>query len=125
MSKGYFNFGSKNQEPQEELLKKGRESLGDGSFSRDASDRLCYEVLDLELQLYLIVRKKITREFNLIPFGITIRTSDAVFKTYIQGFKRIGIEWDIWSGFIVVAKNKRAEPLVREVGDFLENRIQL
>jgi hypothetical protein len=31
----------------------------------------------------------------------------------------VGLGWDNWSGFIVVAKNPESEPLVREVAAFL------
>lgn len=99
------------------------ERLEKGVFLRDFSGRLCYEIHDMDSDGYLPTRKEIVKQFGLFPLGITINTPDEAFRTYIKGFKRIGIEWDWASGFIVVAKNSRAEPLIQEIGHYLESSI--
>jgi len=99
--------------------------LETGVFLRDFSGRLCYEIHSLGADQYRPTRKVIARRFKLLPFGITINTPDEAFKTYIKGFKRIGLEWDWSSGFIVVAKNAKAESLVREIGLYLESTIKI
>ena len=60
--------------------------------------RNCYEQ-------YKPAKKAISKQFGLIHFGVTINGSDEAFQNFLKGSKRIGIEWDIWSGLIIVAKN--------------------
>tara|TARA_B100000446_G_scaffold182585_1_gene201344 strand:- start:1033 stop:1464 length:432 start_codon:yes stop_codon:yes gene_type:complete len=97
------------------------ERLERGIFLRDFSGRLSYEIQDMGSEHYFPTRKDVAKRFGLFPFGITINTPDEAFKTYIKGFKRIGIEWDWASGFTVVAKNTRAEPLILAIGHYLES----
>lgn len=101
-----------------ELIEKG----DIGIFWRDHSGRLCYEIGNLPSDAYSAKKKEIVKKFGLIPFGITIAGLDEIFKTYIKGFSRIGIEWDIWSGLIIVAKNKRAESLIWDIGRYFEEK---
>ncbi len=96
-----------------------------GVLGRDASGRLTYEIYDFPSELYKSKKKELAKKFGLIPFGITIYGLDEAFQTFIKGFKRIGIEWDNWSGFIIVAKNKRSENLVKEIGQYLEETVKV
>ena len=106
-------------ENQEKIIEK----LKNGVFARDASNRYTYESWDVPGNRYYELRKRVVKEFKLIPFGFTMGTSDEIFKTYLKGLNRIGIEWDIWSGFIVVAKNRKVEELVHKIGLYLETII--
>ena len=101
------------------------QKLSVGTLCRDYSGRLTYEIYDFPSERYTIQKKKIAKEFRLIPFGITINGLDETFQTYIRGLNRVGIEWDIWSGFIVVAKNKGAETLVKEICCYLEETVEI
>lgn len=96
------------------------EQFEKGSLQRDASQRLTYEINDYLADGYKAAKKKLAKEFGLFPLGFTIGTPDEVFQTLFRGRKRIGIEWDIWSGFIVVAKNTHSEILVREIAKYCE-----
>jgi len=97
------------------------EKLEKGIFLRDASGRLAYEISNIPSDRYLEIREILVAKFKLIPFGFTINSLEDSWRTYIKGFRRLGIEWDDWSGFIIVAKNKRSEKLVYEMGQFLES----
>ncbi|MFC6633707.1 hypothetical protein [Microbulbifer taiwanensis] len=101
------------------------ERLKFGVLCRDFSGRLCYEINDFPLEKYNETKSSLVKKFGLFPFGITIYGLDEVFQCYIRGLKRVGIEWDVWSGFIVVAKSKRAENLVINMARHLESTIEI
>ena len=96
-----------------------------GLFCRDFSGRFTYEAHDFPFKDYDSKKKEIAQAFGLLPFSATINGVDESFQTYIKGLKRIGIEWDNWSGLSVVAKSKRAENLVEEIGSYLEETIKI
>ena len=97
------------------------EQFEKGSLRRNASQQLTYEISDYWAEGYKVTKKKLAKRFGLFPLGLTIGTPDEVFQTLFRGRKRIGIEWDIWSGFTVVAKNTHSETLVREIAEYCEN----
>ena len=90
-----------------------------GKFHRDASNRLCYEIHDADSLQYPELAASVASEFNLTPVGDLITGVDEMFRDYTDGSLRIGLEWDNWSGFIVVAKTPESEPLVESIGAFL------
>jgi len=97
------------------------ERLHRGMFATDYSGRFCYESDDVSVDLYICIRKEIRKAFSLVPAFPMISSSDEIFQPHINGFCLVGIEWDHWSGLIVVALNKRAEGLVRRIGEHLES----
>ena len=90
-----------------------------GQFSRDASDRLTFEIYDSPSERYPRLCKQIARRFNLGPATELVVGLDEMFRDYTDGTCSIGLEWDIWSGFMVVAKQPNSESLVRSIANFL------
>ncbi|EGF28968.1 hypothetical protein RBWH47_02625 [Rhodopirellula baltica WH47] len=90
-----------------------------GSFLRDASNRLCFEMFDVDSMDYPAFAARVVARFDLIPAGDLIAGLDEVFRDYTDGNCTVGLEWDNWSGFIVTAKSPNAEPLVTSIGEFL------
>ena len=90
-----------------------------GQFHRDASNRLCYEIHDADSLQYPELSATVASEFNLTPVGDLITGHDEMFRDYTDGSFHIGLEWDNWSGFIVVAKTPESEPLGESIGAFL------
>lgn len=101
------------------------EKLETGEFIRDYSGRLCYEISELSSGKYIELQRLVRKKFHLIPMSLRISTPDEIFQSYFSGLKRVGIEWGNWSGFIVVAKNKKAEKLVMDIGYYLESQLKL
>ncbi|NQZ11068.1 MAG: hypothetical protein HRT35_28280 [Algicola sp.] len=98
------------------------ERLRIGLLLRDSSGRLTYEVDKFPCEFYSSIKKELSVHFKLQPQRPTIEGLDVYFQTFTSGLNHIGIEWDNWSGLTVVAENKRAEPLIRKIGDYLEQR---
>jgi hypothetical protein len=90
-------------------------------FSRDASDRLTFEVYSLNADRYAQTCKRIARKFRLQPATELVVGLDEMFRDYTDGTRIVGLEWDNWSGFVVVAKEPDSESLVRSIGDFLSS----
>ena len=62
---------------------------------------------------------RIVNKFGLSRAGELIIGPDKMFQDYTVGQNVIGLEWDNWSGFIVVAKKADTEALVRSIAEFL------
>ena len=89
------------------------------TISRDASDRLTVEVHSAEASEYGGLVKGIVNRFNLIKAGKKTVGLDEMFQDYKLNEYIVGLEWDNWSGFIVVAKTKESETLVTEISQYL------
>lgn len=88
-------------------------------FHHDASDRLCFELYDAEAVDYPKLVSRIVDHFNLTSTSNFVVGLDQMFENYSDGQCSVGMDWDIWSGFIVTAHSKEAEPLVKAIGVFL------
>lgn len=90
-----------------------------GKFHRDASNRLCFEIHAVESQQYPELAATVASQFNLTPAGDVVVGPDQMFRDYTNASALIGLDWDIWSGVIVVAKTPGSEPFVESIGAFL------
>jgi hypothetical protein len=59
--------------------------------------------------------------FSLAPDGELVVGLDEIFRDFRRGDQVVGIEWDVWMEFMVVAKSPSAESLVREIGSWLDS----
>lgn len=89
---------------------------------RDASNRLTYDFDDIQADQYPKITSLLAKQFNLKPSGKLIVGLDEIFQDYEFGDFVIGLEWDIWSGYSVNAKNQDSEPLVREIAEFINEK---
>ena len=90
------------------------------AFYRDASNRLAFDVSNIGSEEYRRKCHEIAQKFDLVPLRGLVVGLDEMFRDYHRDNLVVGLEWDIWSGFIVVAKTSQAEALVEEIADFLE-----
>lgn len=86
---------------------------------RDASERLTFDFDKIESGMYSKITKAIVSEFNLEVAGTKTTGLDEVFQDFKQGSNIVGLEWDNWSGYIINAKNKSAEPLATEIASYV------
>ncbi|WP_278467115.1 hypothetical protein [Gimesia maris] len=91
---------------------------------RDASQRLTIEFFDIEANLYPQVTQIVVDQFQLQPVGELVTGPEERFQEFQHLRKVVGLEWDFWSGYCVVAKTKSAEKLVRKIATFIEARFQ-
>ena len=90
-----------------------------GVFHRDDSDRLCFEIHAVASLEYANMATAVAKRFELKPMGDLVVGLDEMFRDYTDRCSIVGLEWDIWSGFIVVAKTLESETLVNGIGEFL------
>src|SRR5262249_45477563 len=86
---------------------------------RDASGRLTFDFSKVEAQEYPAVCRKIIDQFHLTQANELLVGPDQMFWDFEQNGLLIGLDWDIWMDFMVVAKNEESEPLVREIAAWL------
>jgi hypothetical protein len=90
------------------------------NFGRDASKRLTYEIYPFDSEDYVQTCQQLIKAFSLEPIGEVIVGLDEIFQDYHYGDTVVGLEWDIWSGFTVVAKAQESEELVKKIGSYLD-----
>jgi hypothetical protein len=87
---------------------------------RDASNRL-FASFDAEASSYGRLVARVSDEFGLQALGSRIEGLEEIFQDYAQGGLKVGLEWDVWMGFQVVAKSPESEALVTAIARFLAN----
>lgn len=94
--------------------------MPDNSFHRDASGRLTFEMFSVPAGNYPAVCSDLVGALQLVPVGSLVSDFlSTVFQDYERGSQVVGLEWDNWSGFIVVAKTVESESLVQAIAEWL------
>ena len=88
--------------------------------TRDFSNRLTLEIADIDYSSYKTLTKKLIEKFRLVAQGDLIDGVTESFQTFTKDKYFISIEYDIWSGFMVVAQNPESEGLVNEIFKWLK-----
>lgn len=88
---------------------------------RNASDQLTFQFLDIDSVKYSKITKSIVNEFDLVAVGPRTNGLDERFQDFKKGEFNLGLEWDIWSGYIVVARTESSELFVREIAVYIQN----
>jgi hypothetical protein len=89
-------------------------------FVHDASHRLALEMPDVTSDNYAALRDRIVRAFSLKQHTAATAAYDVAFCDYVRDESIVGIEWDNWSGLVIVAKNSASEALVRSIAEYLQ-----
>ncbi|MEO9594406.1 hypothetical protein [Rhodopirellula bahusiensis] len=92
-----------------------------GEYHRDASDRLCFEMFDVDAIDYPKLVARIVAQFDLKSSSELVVGPDQLIGVHTNGQCSIGLDWDSWSGFFVTAHAPEAEPLVKSIGAFLSD----
>jgi len=74
-----------------------------GKYHRDSSDRLCFEMLDVDAIDYPKYVSRIVERFELKPNSELVIGRDQLIGGYSDGENSIGLDWDNWSGFFVTS----------------------
>ena len=89
-------------------------------FWRDASDRLTFELFYVPAGRFGPLCGAVAAAFQLTPQGEAVTNGvDVAFRDYRRGEQVVGLAWDNWTGFTVVAQTTASEPLVREIAEWL------
>lgn len=94
--------------------------MPDKRLWRDASGRLTFDLCCVEAEEYPAVTCAVADAFALSPDGSLVVGPEQMFWDFRRGEQVIGFDWDIWMGFMVVAKTEGAEPLVEDIASWLE-----
>lgn len=88
---------------------------------RDASERLMFDFDEIDSVQYSSITKSVAKQFRLESVAELVIGLDEMFQDYQHNEKIVGLEWDNWSGYMVVAKIKSAEDLARDIASFIES----
>ncbi len=96
--------------------------MADNSFYRDASGRLTFEIFNIPGESYSAICSDVAGALQLRRTGMPITDFlSFLSQDYRPGSEVVALEWDNWSGFIVVAKTPGAKPLVEAIAEWLLN----
>ena len=84
-------------------------------MARDCSNRHVLEILGIDRDEYNELLLKIITHFNLEPKENKITGYDEEFQDYILDKYVISLEYDIWVGFTIVAKNESSLILLNRI----------
>jgi hypothetical protein len=94
--------------------------MDDNQFWRDASGRLTFSMGQIPADCYRSICKEVAAEFGLVPHTDLITDFLAlVFQDYRRDEQVVGLEWDNWMGYTVVAKTLDSEPLIQDIATWL------
>jgi hypothetical protein len=86
---------------------------------RDASERLTFDLDQVSQADYPAVCKAVVEAFGLVADTAFVAGVDQLFQDWRRGSAVIGLDWDNWMGFMVVAKTPESEPLLRDIARWL------
>ncbi|MBL4826133.1 MAG: hypothetical protein JKY66_00200 [Spongiibacteraceae bacterium] len=86
---------------------------------RDNSNRLTFDFDKIDSDMYRRITDEVASKFLLEVASKKVSGFDETFQDFKRGNDVVGLEWDNWSGYSVVAKRTRAEPLVREIAGYI------
>ncbi|OWK36235.1 hypothetical protein [Fimbriiglobus ruber] len=93
--------------------------MPDDRLWRDTNGRLTFDLPHVTAADYPSICKALAVAFALMPGTRLIAGLDQMFRDYRLGEQILGLEWDIRRGFLLVARTPNADPLVREIADWL------
>lgn len=64
---------------------------------------------------------KLEEKFGLEAGQMPIFGLEQVFVDLVKGDLKISVGWDIWSDLFVMAMDKKANPLVKEISEYLDS----
>lgn len=86
-----------------------------GRFHRDSSNRLTFAVAEIPADQYAATCRELAGLLRLFPASEQVSSYDCAFRDYTDGARTVGLEWDIWFGFTIVAKDAASESLLEEL----------
>lgn len=94
--------------------------MADNQFWRNAIGRLAFSIGRAPADSYRPMCEVVAATLDLVPqAGLVSNGYDIVFQDYRRGEQVVGLEWDNWMGYTVVAKTLESEPLVQEIAAWL------
>jgi hypothetical protein len=92
---------------------------------RDASNRLTFDFSEFESSMYSEISESVVSKFNLEQASEVTLGLDEIFQKFKKGNDVVSLEWDVWSGYIVVACNAPSELLVQEIAIFINEQFNV
>lgn len=92
--------------------------------SRDNSNRLTVEVSNVHRFQYGYLAKKVAKKIGLEKSDDLTKGVEEVFCTYSLDGSSVSIEWDVWSGFSIVAIDPESEGLLNVIHAYLKKRYE-
>jgi hypothetical protein len=90
-------------------------------FWRDDSGRLTFDLPGVTAMDFPAVCRDFADALGLASDGDIIVGPDQMFWDFRRVDHKVGLDWDIWMEFMVVAKSEASEPLLQDIAAWLES----
>jgi hypothetical protein len=90
-------------------------------FWRDGSGRLTFDLPGVQATDYPAVCRGIADALGLTPAGEFVIGPDQMFWDFRRGDQVVGLDWDVWMDFMIVAQSVESESLVQEIAAWLSS----
>lgn len=90
-------------------------------FWRDSSGRKTFDLPGVTAADYPAVCRDVVDALGLAAAGDIIIGLDQMFWDFRRADQVVGLDWDIWMGFLAVAQSKTSEPLLRDIAEWLSS----
>lgn len=88
-------------------------------FWRDRTGRLTFNLPGVAAVDYPEVCRGVADAFDLAPVGGILIGPEQMSWDFQRRDQVVGLDWDIWMGFMAVAKSETSESLLREIAAWL------
>jgi len=89
---------------------------------RNASGQLTFDFAEIGCSRYAKVTRYVVSEFDLEPNSEFTNGLDERFQDFKKDGFVVGLEWDCWSGYIVVSQTPVSELMAREIARCIEDK---
>jgi hypothetical protein len=89
------------------------------SFWRDSSERLTFDIPGVAATDYSALCRSIAESLGLTATSDILIGPEQMFWDFHRGDQVVGLDWDSWMGFMVVAKLGASDPLLRDIAAWL------
>ncbi len=95
-----------------------------GKFHKTAKGHLTYDIEELEAYQVFPIAIALQDMFGFKTGKLPGLDPDALYIELIRDSVKILVGWDIWSGLFVMAMEESGDPVIQEIGQYLDEALE-
>ena len=95
-----------------------------GKFHKTAKGHLSYDIEGLEAYKVFPIATALQDKFGFRTGKLPGLDPDELYIELIRDSVIILVGWDIWSGLFVMAMDESGDPVIQEIGQYLEEALE-
>ncbi len=95
----------------------------EGRFYKAANGHESYEIFYAAPDIIYEIDEELTSKFGCSSLKMSVAGLDEVIAKCYKNETKLLVGWDNWSGFYIMADSRDGDPLVKEIGKYLDSII--